>query len=63
MSKREELFNEFIELKYSIQSLAGIVQNEGVTVTEDNLTEFNENVNRSINKLNRLKLDVLEFYK
>lgn len=57
---REELYAEFTLLQSEVQKLSGVVQNEGVT--EQDLSYFNEDVNKVMNKLNALKLDVFEYY-
>ena len=62
VSEQQHLFNEISFLKYSIQRMASIVQNEGIEISDDELNEWNEDVNSLINKINSLKLDVLEFY-
>ena len=61
ISEQEHLFNEIIDLKHSIQSMASIVQNP-MELSEYQLNEWNEDVNVLINKINSLKLDVLEYY-
>lgn len=61
-STQEKLFDRFINLKYRMQTLAGIVQNEGMKLSEEDVTQFSEDINESINELNCLKLDVLDFY-
>lgn len=61
ISQQEHLFNQIINLKHSIQSMASIVQNP-MELPEEQINEWNEDVNALINKINSLKLDVLEYY-
>lgn len=62
ISEQHRLFNQIIDLKQSIQSMASIVQNKGTVVNDDELNKWNEDVNSLINNINGLKMDVLDFY-
>lgn len=59
---QKEIFNDFIETKHKIQSLAGIVQNEGWQPSNEILDEWSENLSDTVNTLLRLQMDVVEFY-
>lgn len=58
----EEMFNDYIEIKHSIQSLASIVQNPNMKLTNEDFSEFTELHNKVTNKLQNLRLDVLHYY-
>lgn len=60
--EKEELFHEIIDLKQKIQSIASIVQNEGMTVTDDEMIEWVNNVDEVIAALKKIKFDVVVHY-
>lgn len=59
----EDIFNDFVDLQYTVRNLGSIVQNEGITVTDEQLNEWIGLVNSSIDKLNLLKADVELLFK
>ncbi|RKJ71338.1 hypothetical protein D7X33_22410 [Butyricicoccus sp. 1XD8-22] len=59
---QEDIFNDFMHVKVQIQTLAGIVQNEGIEVKDEELNEWSDFLNEVVNDLQRLRLDVIEFY-
>lgn len=62
MGEHEELFKRFKGIETHIVNMSGIVQNGQETISEEEAELFNESVNNTIETLNELKLDVLEFY-
>lgn len=60
--EKEELFHEIMDLKQKIQSIASIVQNEGTTVTDDEMIEWVNNVDGVIDALKKVKFDVVVHY-
>jgi len=60
--EKEELFHEIMDLKQKIQSIASIVQNERMTVTDDAMIEWVNNVDVVIAALKKVKFDVVVHY-
>lgn len=59
---KEEMFNEFIRLKHDVQGLASIVQNDGMSVSVKELSEWSNSINDTMAKLHGLSKDVLNHY-
>lgn len=59
----EKLFNDFMRLKNGMQSLARIVQNEGVEISEEDLIEWNTIACKYQRELDELIAEVNDLYK
>lgn len=59
MTEYERLYSDWIDLQYSIISVASIVQNERVTVNEDEMLEWLNQVDSLKHRLDQLKYRTL----
>ena len=63
MNEYEQLFNEYMSLKFNIQSLAAIVQNPNLEISDEELEEHHKLTMDTCNKLTDLKRDVYNLYR
>lgn len=56
------LFEEFMEVKRLVQMLAGIVQNDIPSIPDEELNQWVNELNIATNRLQALKIDVVEYY-
>ncbi|QPK89851.1 hypothetical protein IEN91_05280 [Bacillus velezensis] len=59
----EKLFERFKRFELRSSNLKGIVQNAGMTVEDEELSEWCMEVEKTISHLLDLKKDVVNFYK
>jgi hypothetical protein len=59
----EKLFNEWLALKYKIQSIASIVQNPGIQISSKQRREWIEQVANLTNEIQVLRGKTLELIK
>lgn len=59
---REDMFGDFDYIRTKVGLLSGIVQNEGTKPTDEDLQDWNDLVNDTLNQLNSLKEDVMRYY-
>lgn len=57
------IFEDYMDLKQHIQMLASIVQNPSLNITEGQLDGFSMATDSVINKLNKLRVEVIKLYK
>lgn len=60
--KREDMYYDIVNVSSFIHSLSAIVQNDDMEVSDEDIQEWSDNVNRAINKLSSLREDVFRFY-
>lgn len=59
----EEMFNDFQTLGMTVsRRLGSLIQNEGIEVNDEQMMEWVDSVNDTINKLNSLKEDVVRYF-
>lgn len=58
----ESMFNDFDSLSFEVKFLGGIMQNEGYVPSEEQLQEWIDVCNSTVNKINTLKEDVVRYY-
>lgn len=58
----ESMFYDFDDLSREVKMLGGIVQNAGHTPCDEELLEWVNNLNNTVNKINTLKEDVVRYY-
>lgn len=59
----EQLFHRYIALAYEVKDLAAIVQNPGMTLTDDELLNFEQQSVKLVNKLQKVTRDTLHYYR
>ena len=62
ITEQQHLFNQIKSLKYSINRMESIVQNEGAEVSAEELSKWTKNVNNLIREAHDLKIEVNNFY-
>ena len=62
MGELEKLFNRFKEAQNNIQFLSSIVQNEGMTVTDEEIYTWRSKFHAHMMSMQRLESDVLRYY-
>lgn len=61
--KMEDMFNEFQSLGLTVsRRLASLILNEGIEVNDEQLMDWVDEVNDTINKLNSVKEDVVRYF-
>lgn len=59
----EEMFNDFQTIGLTVsRRLASLIQNEGIEVNNEQLMDWVDEVNDTINKLNSIKEDVVRYF-
>jgi len=59
----EEMFNDFQTIGLTVsRRLASLIQNEGIEVNNEQLMDWVDEVNDTINKLNSVKEDVVRYF-
>lgn len=58
----KSLFEEFMQVKTSVQLLAGIVQNDVPEIPGEYFDEWINKLDETTNKLQALKIDVIDYY-
>ena len=62
ITEQQHLFNQIKSLKYGINRMASIVQNEGAEVSAEELGKWTKDVNSLIREVHDLKIEVNDFY-
>jgi hypothetical protein len=60
--RQEDMFEDIADLAINVGRLRYIVQNSEMKVSNNELLEWSEDVNKVINKLSMLREDIIRFY-
>ena len=60
--EKEELYNELMKVKDNIQNVSGIVQNENLTITKEDLLNFSIDMHKIKKDVDDISKKIQKFY-